>query len=159
MKAENHRVASAPERTEEASHALATLFEAHSEAMAPLLIIVVEAKVTLEAFIDVVGRSCLEAVLQLSAAEIAGPPHRGQGGDDMHWPGTQVGVVTLATPKVRVSKPRLCRKGGGQGAEVTVPAYTALQQSAGLAGGRDGATLVRRRVSGDGEALLSHHGL
>ena len=33
--------------TEEASRALATLFEAHPEAMTPLLNIVVEAKVTL----------------------------------------------------------------------------------------------------------------
>jgi transposase-like protein len=118
--------------TEEASRALATLFEAHPEAMAPLLNIVVEAQVTLEAFIDVVGRSCLEAVLQLSAAEIAGPPHQGKAGDDIHWHGTQVGVVTLATQKVRVNKPRLRRKGGGKGAEVTVPAYTAMQQGAGL---------------------------
>ena len=43
--------------TEEASRALAELFEAHPEAMTPLLNIVVEAKVTLDAFIDVVGRS------------------------------------------------------------------------------------------------------
>lgn len=77
--------------TEEASRTLATLFEAHPEAMVPLLNIVVEAQVTLEAFIDVVGRSCLEAVLQLSAAEIAGPPHQGKAGDDIHWHGTQGG--------------------------------------------------------------------
>ena len=118
--------------TEEASRALAMLFEAHPEAMTPLLNIVVEAKVTLDAFIDVVGRSCLEAVLQLSAAEIAGSPHQGKAGEDIHWHGTQAGVVTLATQKVRVTKPRLRRKGGGKGAEVTVPAYTAMQQGAGL---------------------------
>jgi hypothetical protein len=41
-------------------------------------------------------------------------------------------VVTLATQKVRVTKPRLRRKGGGKGAEVTLPAYTAMQQGAGL---------------------------
>jgi putative transposase len=118
--------------TEEASRALATLFEAHPEAMTPLLNIVVEAKVTLDAFIDVVGRSCLEAVLQLSAAEIAGPPHQGKAGDEIHRHGSQAGVVTLATQKVRVTKPRLRRKGGGKGAEVAVPAYTAMQQGPGL---------------------------
>jgi len=37
-----------------------------------LLNAVVEAKVTSAAFVDVVGRSCLEAVLWLSAAEIDG---------------------------------------------------------------------------------------
>jgi transposase-like protein len=114
--------------TAQASQALAALFEAHPEAMTPLLNIVVEAKVTLDAFIDVVGRSCLEAVLQLSAAEIAGPPHQGKAGGAVQWHGTQDGVVTLPTQKVRVTKPRLRRKGGGKGAEVEIPAYTAMQQ-------------------------------
>jgi len=118
--------------TAEASQALAALFEAHPDAMAPLLNLVVEAKVTLDAFIDVVGRSCLEAVLQLSAAEVAGPPHQGKAGGEVGWYGTQEGVVTLATQKVRVTKPRLRRKRGGQGAEVAIPAYTAMQQGAGL---------------------------
>ena len=118
--------------TAEASAALATLFAAHSEAMTPLLNIVVEAKMTLDAFIDVVGRSCLEAVLQLSAAEIAGPPQQGKAGGEVQWHGTQEGVITLPTQKVRVRKPRLRQKGGGKGAEVAIPAYTALQQNAGL---------------------------
>jgi len=118
--------------TEEASRALATLFEAHPEAVTPLLNIVVEAQVTMEAFIDVVGRSCLEAVLHLSAAEIAGPPHQGKAGGDILWHGTQTGAVTLSTQKVRVTKPRLRRKGGGKGAEVAVPAYTAMQQGTGM---------------------------
>jgi len=118
--------------TEEASRALATLIEAHPEAMTPLLDLVVEAQVTLEAFIDVVGRSCIEAVLQLSAAEIAGPPHQGKAGGEVLWHGTQTGAVRLSTQKVRVTKPRLRRKGGGRGAEVAVPAYTAMQQGTGM---------------------------
>jgi transposase-like protein len=118
--------------TAEASAALATLFEAHPESMTSLLNIVVEAKMTLDAFIDVVGRSCLEAVLQLSATEMAGPPHQGKAGGDISWHGTQEGVITLPTQKVRVTKPRLRQKGGGKGAEVAIPAYTAMQQGAGL---------------------------
>ena len=124
---------------------LATLFEAHPEAMTPLLNIVVEAKVTLDAFIDVVGRSCLEAVLQLSAAEIAGLPHQGKAGGEVQWHGTQEGVVTLPTQKVRVTKPRLRRKGGGKGAEVAIPVYTAMQQGAGLR--EKLATILLRGVS------------
>ena len=131
--------------TAEASAALATLFEVHPEAMTPLLNIVVEAKVTLDAFIDVVGRSCLEAVLQLSAAEIAGPPHQGKAGGEVQWHGTQEGVVTLPTQKVRVTKPRLRRKGGGKGAEVAIPVYTAMQQGAGLR--EKLATILLRGVS------------
>lgn len=74
--------------TEEASQALAALFEAHPEVMTPLLTIVAEGKETLDAFVDAVGRSWLEAVLQLSAFEIAGPPHQGKTGDDIYWTGT-----------------------------------------------------------------------
>ena len=118
--------------TAEARAALATLFADHCAAMAPVLNIVVEAKMTLDAFIDVVGRCCLEAVLQLSAAELAGPPHQGKAGGEVQWHGTQDGIITLPTQKVRVTKPRLRRKGGGKGAEVAVPAYAALQEGAGL---------------------------
>jgi len=118
--------------TEEARQALAALFEAHPDALTPLLNIVAEARVTLDAFVDVVGRSCLEAVLQLSAAEIAGPPHQGKAGGDIHWHGTQTGVVTLPTQQVRLTRPRLRRKRGGKGAEVAIPAYMAMQQGAGL---------------------------
>jgi len=41
-------------------------------------------------------------------------------------------VVTLGGQKVRVSKPRLRRKGGGKGAEVAIPAYGAMQSDESL---------------------------
>jgi hypothetical protein len=94
--------------TEEASRALATLFEAHPEAMAPLLNIVVEAKVTLDAFSNVVGRSCLETVLQLSAAEIAGPPHPPP---PSIWSGAEAGATSFGTAPRRawsLCPPRRC---------------------------------------------------
>ena len=119
--------------TAEASAALATLFEAHSEAMTPLLNIVVEAKMTLDAFIDVVGRSCLEAVLQLSAAEIAGPPQQGKAGGEVQWHGTQEGVITLPTQKVRVRKPLPLYHRWVEGA--------AVSDHGGVRGGHTGATL------------------
>jgi len=40
--------------------------------------------------------------------------------------------VALGGQRVRVSKPRLRRKGGGEGAEVAVPAYAAMQDEEGL---------------------------
>jgi transposase-like protein len=131
--------------TAAASQALSQLFEAHPDAMMPLLNLVIEAKVTLDAFIDVVGRSCLEAVLQLSAAEMAGMPHQGKAGGAVQRHGTQQGVVTLPTQKVRGTKPRLRRKGGGKGAEVEIPAYTAMQQGADLR--EKLATILLRGVS------------
>jgi transposase-like protein len=59
-------------------------------------------------------------------------PHQGKAGGTVPRHGTQEGVVTLPTQKVRVTKPRLRRKGGGKGAEVEIPAYTAMQQGASL---------------------------
>ena len=121
---------------------MATLFETHPEVMTPLLNIVVEEKVMLDAFIDVVGRSSLEAVLQCSSAEIGGPPHQGKAGGDVFWHVTQAGVVTLPTQKVRVTKPRLRQKGGGKVTAVSVSAYSAVQQGTGL-GEKLAAILLR----------------
>jgi transposase-like protein len=75
----------------------------------------------------VLGRAALEAVLELSARQVAGPRHQGKPGGDVRRHGTQGGVVTLSTQKVRVRKPRLRRKGAGRDAEIPIPAYEAMQ--------------------------------
>ena len=118
--------------TDEAKSALAETLGSHPAAVEPLLNLVLEAQTTLDEFVDLVGRSCLEAVLRLSAAELAGEPQPGKAGGEVQWHGSQGGVVTLGTQKVRVTKPRLRKRGGGEGAEVAIPAYTAMQQSDGL---------------------------
>ena len=83
-------------------------------------------------FIGELGRASLEAVLELSARGVAGPKHQGKAGGDVRRHGTQRGTVCLSTQKVRVRKPRLRRKSGGKGAEVSVPAYEAMQSEAWL---------------------------
>lgn len=118
--------------TAAAKAALAELLGTHPEAVDPLLSLVVEARATLDEFVDLVGRVCLESVLHLSAAELAGEPRQGKAGGEVYWHGRQGGVVALGTQKVRVTKPRLRQRGGGEGAEVSVPAYAAMQQEAGL---------------------------
>jgi len=118
--------------TDEAKSALAAVLGTHPEAVEPLLNLVVETQATLDEFVDLVGRTCIESVLRLSAAELAGEPQRGKAGGEVQWHGSQGGVVTLGTQKVRVSKPRLRKRGGGSGGEVAVPAYAAMQAEAGL---------------------------
>ncbi|MBI2298477.1 MAG: IS256 family transposase, partial [Armatimonadetes bacterium] len=118
--------------TEHAKAVLAELLGTHPEAVEPLLHLVTEARQTVEELVDLIGRVCLESVLHLSAAELAGEPHRGQAGGEVQWHGSQGGVVTLGTQKVRLTKPRLRKRGGGEGAEVPVPAYAAMQQEEGL---------------------------
>jgi len=69
------------------------------------------------------------AVLAISAEQLAGPPHPGRPGGAIRRHGAQGGVVALGGQRVRVSKPRLRRKGSG---EVAVPAYAAMQDDEGL---------------------------
>ncbi|MBI2301654.1 MAG: IS256 family transposase [Armatimonadetes bacterium] len=118
--------------TEQAKSALAAVLGTHPQAVEPLLHLIVEARATLDQFVDLVGRTCLESVLRLSAAELAGEPQPGLAGGEVQWHGRQGGVVTLGTQKVRVTKPRRRKRGGGEGAEVAIPAYAAMQEEDGL---------------------------
>lgn len=107
---------------------LAELLLRHEDAIMPMLQLIEEAKLTLDEFIHLVGRTCIESVLQLSAQQVAGPRHQGKPGSDIYWHGSQQGVVPLAAQKIRVKKPRLRRKGGGKGAEVPIPAYETMRR-------------------------------
>ena len=118
--------------TEKAKSALAEMLGQHSEELWPLLELVQELKVTLDDVFDVVGRVCVERVLELSAEQVAGPRHQGKIGGEIRWHGSQEGVVALSTQKIRVKKPRLRKKSGAQGAEVPIPAYEAMQREEGL---------------------------
>lgn len=102
------------------------------QALLPMVELIEEAQMVVDEFIDVVGRATLEAVLELSARGVAGPRHPGKAGGEIRRHGTQQGTVCLSTQKVRVKKPRLRKKGGGKGAEVSIPAYEAMQSDASL---------------------------
>jgi transposase-like protein len=78
--------------------------------------------------IDVLGRATIEAVLRLSAEQIAGPPHPGKPGGAVGWHGREAGTVCLKERKLRVTKPRLRQKGKRQDGEVRIPAYEAMRQ-------------------------------
>jgi len=67
-------------------------------------------------------------VLRLSAQGVAGPPNPGKKGGAVGWHGSETGTVALAERKLRVSRPRLRKRGQGKDGEVAVPAYEAMQQ-------------------------------
>jgi transposase-like protein len=72
------------------------------------------------------GMVVLNAVLNASAEEIAGPPHPGaKVGNIRHW-GSQAGCVRFGPAKTAVMRPRLRDKVTGK--EVPVPAYELLKQ-------------------------------
>ena len=72
-------------------------------------------------------RAAIQAVLELSAQQVTGgdlsQPGKKRAGDVLRW-GRQSGRVNLSDRKLRVAKPRLRKRSGG---EVEVPAYEALQ--------------------------------
>ena len=70
-----------------------------------------------------------------SAEGVAGPKQSGKARADGTpvWYGRQGGQVYLSDRKVRVERPRLRERSGGEGAEVEVPAYAAMRRPGALA--------------------------
>ena len=109
------------------SRALAEFLSQDGQLLLPLLKLIEKAELAVDELIDVAGRSTIEAVLTLSAQQVAGSKHPGQEQGDIRWHGRQPGVVPLSDRKLRVTRPRLRRKGKGEGQEVEIPVYEALQ--------------------------------
>ncbi len=110
------------------SRALARFLSGEGQALLPMLKLIEQAEMAVDELIDVAGRATIEAVLTLSAQELAGPKHPGKKADGaIGWHGQQDGVVSLAERKLRISKPRLRRKDKGKSREVEIPAYVAMR--------------------------------
>ena len=115
---------------------LTEVLSKNGQLLLPMLKLIEAAKMAVDEAIDVSGRATIQALLLLSAQELAGEKHPGKAASEVRWHGTQGGVVHLAERKLKVTKPRLRKKGpDGQGAEVPIPVYEALQ--------RDGPTAQR----------------
>ena len=89
-------------------------------------------RLAVEELVGQLGQAALEAVLLLSAEQVAGPAHPGRPGGAIRRHGEQGGIVALGGQRVRVQKPRLRHRAGGRGAEVPVPAYAAMRDDASL---------------------------
>jgi putative transposase len=101
-------------------------------ALVPMVELIEQGQLAVEELVGRLGQATLEAVLSMSAEQVAGPPHPGKPGGAIRRHGEQGGVVGLGGQRVRVQKPRLRRKGGGKGAEVAIPAYEAMRGQEGL---------------------------
>ena len=101
----------------------------------PMLELVEQTEVVIDEVIQVMGRATIEAVLEMSAEGVAGVKQAGRSRaeDDTVWYGRQGGVVYLSDRKVRVGRPRLRRRGAGEGGEVEVPAYAAMRRPGAVA--------------------------
>ena len=79
------------------SRALARFLSGEGQALLPMLELIEQAEMAVDELIDVAGRATIEAVLTLSARELAGPKHPGKkAGGAIGWHGEQNGVVSLA---------------------------------------------------------------
>ena len=112
--------------------ALAEFLSQEGQLLLPMLELIEQAELAVDELIDVAGRATIEAVLTLSAQQLAGPKHPGQATGKIRWHGCQDGLVGLAERKLRVRKPRLRRKGRGTGGELEIPAYQAMQTNSRL---------------------------
>jgi transposase-like protein len=117
------------------SRAIAEFLKSEGQFLLPMVELVDRAQLAIDEVIEVMGRATIEAVLDMSAEAVAGPKQAGRtrGADGVVWYGRQRGQVYLSDRKVRVERPRLRRKGDGEGGEVEVPAYTAMKRPGALA--------------------------
>jgi len=117
------------------SRALARFLSGEGAILLPMIELIEQAEMAVDELIDVAGRATIEAVLTLSAQELAGPKHPGKRNDRaIGWHGEQDGVVNLAERKLRISKPRLRRKSKGKSGEVEIPAYEAMRTQSRIGG-------------------------
>ena len=116
---------------EKDSQALAEFLAQEGQFLLPMVQLIEDAELAVDDLIDVMGRATIEAVLLLSGEQVAGPKQRGKRGreGEASWYGSQGGVVSLAERKLRVTKPRLRKRGVGEGGEVSVPAYETMRSS------------------------------
>ncbi|HEY6270851.1 MAG TPA: hypothetical protein VIX19_02530, partial [Terriglobales bacterium] len=113
---------------------LAELLVRNGQGLLPMVELIEQSQKAVDELIDGVGRATIEAVLKLSAQGIAGAPHPGRKGGAIGWHGCDKGTVCLRERKLRVERPRLRQKGGGEGGEVPVPAYEVLRGDKKLGG-------------------------
>src|SRR5258708_2763844 len=102
----------------------------------PILDLLADAESAIDDLIDVMGRATIEAVLLMSAAQVAGPKQQGKKADrDIAYHGSQAGRVALRERQLRVEEPRLRRKDPQEGepGEVEIPAYEAMRKDGRLA--------------------------
>jgi transposase-like protein len=114
------------------SRKLADFLCQEGQMLLPMVELITQAQMAIDELIDVTGRAAIEAVMTLSAQELAGPKHPGKKAADIRWYGRQGATIPLSDRKLRVARPRLRRKGKGQDLEVDIPAYQAMLENSSL---------------------------
>lgn len=112
---------------------VAKFFVRNSQFLLPFINLFGESKMMVDEIIDCTGRAVIEAILTLSAKEVAGEKSQGKRVDreeQIRWHGTQAGRVVLSDRKLHVERPRLRKSSKDGKEEVAIPAYEAMQNDA-----------------------------
>ena len=115
---------------------LAQVLAKEGQFLLPIVNLIENAQAAIDEPIDVMGRATIEAVLLISAAQVAGPKRQGKKtGRDVVYHGSQKGRVALKERQLRVNKPRLRKREPepGESGKVEVPAYEAMRKDNRLA--------------------------
>lgn len=118
------------------SRELAAFLAKDRQLLLPMLDLITLGERAVDEVIDVMGRATVEAILRMSAEQVAGPRQQGKATDRaVYWHGTQGGCVALAERQLHVAKPRLRKRraAAGEKAEVAIPVYEAMQKDGKLA--------------------------
>lgn len=118
------------------SKELAEFLSKEGQLLLPMLDLITQGQRAIDEVVDVMGRATIEAILKMSAEQVAGPRRQGKATErPLYWHGTQSGRVALAERQLRVDKPRLRKRqpAAGEQAEVEIPAYEALRKNGDLA--------------------------
>jgi putative transposase len=114
---------------------LAEFLSKNGQLLLPMVGLIEQCHMACDELIQVAGRATIQAVLQLSAEEVAGgpPQHGKRRPGEVVFYGQQPGMVMLSDRKLEVERPRLRTK-GRSGHEVGIPAYIAMQNQPRLGG-------------------------
>ena len=116
---------------------MAEFLAKEGQLLLPMVDLIEQAECAIDEVIDVMGRSTIEAVLRMSAEQLAGPRQQGKRGEgrEFYYHGTQQGRVALKERQLRVDKPRLRKKDPrpAEVGEVEIPAYEAMRKDGRLA--------------------------
>ena len=84
----------------------------NGQALLQMMELIEHSRMDIDELIDVVRGALIGHVLELSAAQIAGPPQQGKArAADLVWHGTQPGRVCLKERKLRVNRAAIAEQG------------------------------------------------
>ena len=86
---------------------LASFLANSGQLLFPMVELIETSQIAVDDLLEQLGRATIEAVLAISARNVAGENHQGKRGGDIRRHGNQQGVIPLCNRRIRVQHPRL----------------------------------------------------